>query len=599
MMNRSFLKLLLLITVFSVQVKTCILWKNTKIDTTFSTNSTVKFTVKSTDRQQWMGLGFGKNDNYLNANFIIFHHPNKILKMNSSNVVNLPITKDFYFDDSDWVSFDNVLQYHFNLDAEDLKNQTYLFFIKDKVQLSNSSSLLSTTTIQIESKKFKILTDEQSNCFGRVIGNGRIDAQNNYTFVTTMIIYVILFALLMYFRNINPLKSRNIGPATMVFIQYINMCGYYLQTYWNYEERNYYLCYIEAYLIYPMTQISFIIPAILLLRFLAIIRIRYQKILQYHEDEKQYKLPFHLILLKQLGTPWILIWFPVAIYIISTTFLTIVLASNNFKCSKIQDTIFVYWHGFFASILAFFYFFLTFYDYAYNTVTYLILKKCQFRDFVRSDQFYFRFETIFGFGLYFIFMIFVFTDHPDLIHFSLVALMNWYVLFVIVGIPLVVSMFRYFIKRVKNKKKMTKENARIVIRELFKDSELIIIFRKFAEKEYSIENVLFRDDYSAYQKIKNEEMLRVKAEEILEKFFFSTSSYELNVRGKGIKRIQERLTANDDLPTLFDEVMNEVELNLADTYSRFIMSQAYIVLTQSRAVKNQILVDQQSSHILV
>jgi hypothetical protein len=118
---------------------------------------------------------------------------------------------------------------------------------------------------------------------------------STWSFILTQLFLIALWLVLMYYRKIYPLKSRKIGPFLLIFIQMSNMNGYFLMSYWNFEQRNYYLCYVEAYLIYPFTEISFIIPFILLIRFLSVIRVKRLKIHQYQNEkegaQKTMKLP--------------------------------------------------------------------------------------------------------------------------------------------------------------------------------------------------------------------------------------------------------------------------------------------------------------------
>ena len=146
-------------TLFIYNIKACILWRNTKLDTSFQTNTTITFKGQTMDRQKWFGFGIGKTDNYINATFYVFQLPNKILKIHDTNSTTVEISKNFFFDDSDWVSFDNVMQFKFVLNQEDFKNQTYLFFIHETLEIPKNLKMISTTTIEVASKKFQILTE--------------------------------------------------------------------------------------------------------------------------------------------------------------------------------------------------------------------------------------------------------------------------------------------------------------------------------------------------------------------------------------------------------------------------------------------------------
>jgi hypothetical protein len=371
-----------------------------------------------------------------------------------------------------------------------------------------------------------------------------------------------LWLVLMYYRRTYPLKSRKIGPFLLIFIQMSNMNGYFLMSYWNFEQRNYYLCYVEAYLVYPFTEISFIIPSILLLRFLAVIRVKRMKILQYQNEkegaEKTLKLPLKFWILKKLGMDLVLIVLSIAIIVIAWICFTIVLAISNFQCSKLQDNLFVVVHAIISSTLTLIYYIAVFYDIIYNFIIYIVIGKCQIWNFIKSDYFYFRFENFYSFGLYTMFIIFFFTDHSDIFHFTLSGIMRWYILGGLCLNPLVISIIRNCIRR---KKKIT-GNKKKIMDELFQDPEMLKHFEKLCELEFSIENFLFRVDATEFKKLNQTQMLK-RAQEIFDTYYGSTSSYELNLTGKTVKGVKDALLAGIVNSETFDGTMKEVDMNLS------------------------------------
>jgi hypothetical protein len=370
----------------------------------------------------------------------------------------------------------------------------------------------------------------------------------------------------MYYRKIYPLKSRKIGPFLLIFIQMSNMNGYFLMSYWNFEQRNYYLCYVEAYLIYPFTEISFIIPFILLIRFLSVIRVKRLKIHQYQNEkegaQKTMKLPMKFFILKQLGNDSVLIVLSIGVMMFAWISFTGVLAISLFQCSKLQDTLFVIVHAVISTTLTIIYYFFVLWDLIYNFVIYIVIGKCQILNFIKSDYFYFRFENFYSIGLYFMFIIFFFTDHSDIFHFTLSGIMRWYILGGLCLNPLVVSIIRNCLQKKKN----LTGNKQKIIDELYKDLEMLKIFEIFCESEYSIENFLFRTDATEFQKMINEAQMLKRAQEIFDTYFESTASYQLNLTGKTVKGVKEALLAGYVDSQTFDQTLKEVDMNLAGKF---------------------------------
>jgi hypothetical protein len=111
---------------------------------------------------------------------------------------------------------------------------------------------------------------------------------------------------------------------------------------------------------------------------------------------------------------------------------------------------------------------------------------------------------------------------------------------------------------------------------LEEDVELANLFKKFTEKEFSVENVLAYRDIKAYQQIQDPNERVKAATAIIDSYLSSTSPIEVNVsselvRGVAKEFAQLKTSPDYELPsTLFDRLLDEgIVVNLIDTYARF------------------------------
>jgi hypothetical protein len=125
-------------------------------------NSTeINFSVSSVGRSQWIGISFTQNSteitNLSQNTFYFFKHPNQILKINTTSTTKLNISNSFYFVDNFDLMMDNTIEFKFNLNKEELKNQEFVLFSSGFGPIPKNFQEIIENNIKIVYRKIRVL----------------------------------------------------------------------------------------------------------------------------------------------------------------------------------------------------------------------------------------------------------------------------------------------------------------------------------------------------------------------------------------------------------------------------------------------------------
>lgn len=114
-------------------------------------------------------------------------------------------------------------------------------------------------------------------------------------------------------------------------------------------------------------------------------------------------------------------------------------------------------------------------------------------------------------------------------------------------------------------------------------------FKKFCQMEYSAENINFYEMFLEYKQLKTVEDRYKMMQTLYDDFLLDSAPFQINVNKKLIKEVDNVLkqkgTQEASLtptPESFDNLMNEVNLVLLDTYSRFKVSELFHDMVEER-----------------
>jgi hypothetical protein len=356
--------------------------------------------------------------------------------------------------------------------------------------------------------------------------------------------------------------------------------------YLNYENRNYYLCFFEVFTIYPLGEISFILPGILVARYFLITRLKTQRVSGYHrqkyEGDTSVSLPWRYKFLKVLGTRRVLIILLISIWLVLQGVFLLYLIIFQFKCSKNLDQLLIYTNFSLVTLFSVIFFLFCIID---IVIISPLLLKCQFRKFIASDRFFFRNELLSILPIYLIFFLFNVVPHSDVFHFFFSSLIRWGLGIILVFSPLSFSIFFYF----KNKYIKIDQSDYTKLDFIFDNEEYKKSFEKFCEEEFSIENFSFREDVKKFEKITNNKLRKETAELIFNKYLTEDSMLELNTNEDKKRKLQEKLDSNEITSLMFDAILGDSNINLIDTFSRWTSTPEFQLMKQNHLILTKVL----------
>ncbi len=112
-----------------------------------------------------------------------------------------------------------------------------------------------------------------------------------------------------------------------------------------------------------------------------------------------------------------------------------------------------------------------------------------------------------------------------------------------------------------------------IYRYVLADPELVLLFREHLKGSYSSENLAFIVEVENFKDLWNQgavsDHIKKRANEIFNKYFSSTSTYELNIPGPLLEDLKDKMKIPNT--TLFNKVQQSIfKLVENDSYPRFV-----------------------------
>jgi hypothetical protein len=283
------------------------------------------------------------------------------------------------------------------------------------------------------------------------------------------------------------------------------------------------------------------------------------------------------------------IWFVIVLVILSyllvvfTFFISRI--PNNFECKFGNLTAIKMIHN----VLLIFIYILTLISFAIDLIgNYSLILKLKWFQYIFKDPYYFRAQIL----LYIPFMIYsLITEIYTLVttlrfvdiikNYQLTMTFNTVsaciLLLIDVILPLVVTIIFLY-------KNCGRKPAKDGLETILDDPNLLELFGKHCEMEYAIENLAAYMDIMEFKKSLNDPL------QIYFKYFNGPNSpMEVNVSKSLCVEIFNKLQKGDVQADIFDQTMPTLKTNMADTYSRFSFSSAYVKEMKKKSVQQELL----------
>jgi hypothetical protein len=441
----------------------------------------------------------------------------------------------------------------------------------------------------------------------------RLLTRNWVTYSIGILFYVSIGVLFFWFRDQQPLKSRFVTPFVSFVIGGIALFTDFWQSRYLYEEYAKRSCVIIAYFGYTILQLLIVFPTLVMIRYTVLLRLYTIKkdfiqrkenlkknvsskinskrksidissgnVVSTSEDDGSQRSQSAFVssfrrrlrqILLVIQSPYILIIFPVLWSATFATFVTVVLSANRFICdpTTIQIIRVVHIGGVATMAIIFSIFFVI--DFIINIPNFV---KCRWRKYIyQEDPFHFRSD-------YLVLIMFV----PCVIFWALVPMPNLFYQivneilffsgFCINGVmALFITMIKRAIFKIKSRG-VKKKNLKLTLNKILQNENLLESFIEFCELEWSSENIYYKMDTEEYKKKNDLKSRRNLALQIRNNYLIrNVSPLEVNATGKNVNPVLKKIEEQDFTSNLFEKLDEEVEVNLCDTLSRFIISVQY------------------------
>lgn len=398
-------------------------------------------------------------------------------------------------------------------------------------------------------------------------GYNRIEQSHPAVYALGLLFYIVIFVLLILFRNKQPLASRGVVPFVSCIVHLLILASNPIKFLSLDQLRVNSICLIAILMAFPLIVTIIQLSVLHYLRFIILINLNKRKENLIGSDRM-------LILMKRLSK-W---YFTLAIITILFIIFQIIfdfsialgICSNNIN--YIYNTLIILTA---LSMIP-----IAIYDIVINFDK---IRKCQVYQFWKEDVFYIRFEIFFlGFIVCFTYFVVLnivsrFSGFVAVEKGLVYAIFNSILYFLIfffqalfsLSITIFNTIYYKFFKR-------PTDNELI---EIVSNLESRNLLYAFAKNEYSIENLLCYEDIQRYKANPSTKL----ASNIFNLYLCeSNSELEVNVQSSIVKDLKVIFDKGEFPNDLFDKIEQTLLTNLSDTFSRFIFTSDYINMMKSK-----------------
>eukprot|EP01080_Neovahlkampfia_damariscottae_P007841 gene7841-12314_t len=540
-------------------------------------NGEMELVFLSQSRVAGKGFGLSKSLNYTKNSTLTLSNLSTVFELTEENGKTNNITcHNKGIDESIFYKMDDIISYACEMNSSVYDSFQYIIFIDDHHTKNPDLEKIDSSNINFvhKSEIRPCITDSLS-------GRGRIDAVYWQVSIFSVLFYIFILLLLVYYRNEQPLKSRRLVPYIALVSNFCFLIVDMTMNNFNHEWRTKNDCIVDLFTTNRLSVVISFLPFFVILRYFILINLNKRKELLYTKSKDQVEISrsakLFLKFINFLTSNFCTIIFISLIYLVTLAIQSILYFQGNFDCNKVKSS------RFYSTMTVLQQFsvyipisILLVFDFFINIKA--ICSKCGiFKYYLTEDIHFFRLETIFvffstlafGLGTAFGFARVTKQVAYFLLYYNLFI---YQVLFVL-GITI--------IRKFVNDRRKIADVEQGKITEIFdtKNDELFKMFVKFSESEFSSENVLIKRDIEKYRTSNQKPQL---AKGIFALYLNGTDSiYQVNIAESLISEIHNSIENNNFPSDLFDRIEKEIDVNLKDTYGRFRFQREYLMLMKT------------------
>eukprot|EP01080_Neovahlkampfia_damariscottae_P006852 gene6852-11013_t len=632
-MCRHFILIYVILAILMIvsSSKPCFIWENHYIQVTkfsrVSNNKTEHFVeLEYVGRQNrgWLGFLLSRNKSTQNSISVVGYFPDNILFFkNHTKVISSKISQSFSTVQTLNFKIDGLFSFKVVFNASVIAGFNYITF-------AQNFNFLPTFTNETHLKKhtsasdyyhftIDLPDDKYPYCTTTLNFPGRLLGQNWVLYVLSALVLSVVGFIFIYFRNEQPLKSRFVAPLYCIIGTHMNLFSEFIYGLFQFEQSAHFQCAFYGFLIYAAIQFALVIPCLMIIRYAILLQLHFykrdyikknkalrrsssfnldstsaatmttnisnrakSKLSLYYEESSFLSKAWKKMrdLLSILKSPWIFIIVPIFWVSFYYCCAFIVFSIGGLRCGSFSRNYMRVVHIGFLGVAFIILILFILLDFFLSIRRWI---KCQWKIyFFEEDPFHYRIDMITCiFGLLPMVIIWAIVPLSRMISGVIVDYMMIISLFLTGGNALIITIFKkvkLYIQNKLNERNDSKNPNRIVldIDMILAEKKLLEIFIKFSDFEWSSENIYFILDVMEYKKQKDIKSKRLLAIQIRENYFIANiSPLELNISGKYLKPCLKLIEDNEFTNEIFDNVQKDVEVNVCDTITRFVVSDEY------------------------
>eukprot|EP01080_Neovahlkampfia_damariscottae_P010706 gene10706-3328_t len=525
------------------------------------------------------GLGFSETSYITNNSLVLwFLSPNTFFELKNHKEKKNGF--EHFLDIKPEISFntivDNYNSFSFKINISSLQNQQYIFFTTHKIGNFNSNDSIIPQHQHVHIyKKSMLNTTVRYACSPEYLKPYRIFINAIPPIgIIRFIITTFVFLMLVYYRNKQPLKSRNYGPHYICLAQMMEFMVVSIRGSTTIEFEVKYTCFTDGLITFPMFFVSTCVILTYYSRYLIVNNLSRQK-----KTYANGKLPWFYVFLGGFDKISFFTVLPLIAYLYLATIimtLLIIFEGSLDSCTLVMKNVIFGVQLFHILLNLVILILCSIYDFFSNIK---LILRCQFKKlFVDQDPFKSRLELfvfvvtcLFCVSLFFTAL---FLDAPRIITYQIIDVSLIFFLVVSAIVPLFATIILHLSRICSRTPKIRYNDLELMIQ----DPVFLDALNNFCEKEYSPENLQFRLDHERYLKCPQNQRGSMIAK-IDQKYLCSNSPYEVNLDGRSLREYRSKLEKYTNLDEfeddLFEGIEKTVNMNLADSYGRFIYSVEY------------------------
>lgn len=396
---------------------------------------------------------------------------------------------------------------------------------------------------------------------------GKITSINWWSFCFVVIFYICLFFIAVMMSDKEPFKHKFLCFLICIFGELVYSLGDRIENQYTFEWYTINGCYVDSFVIYPSQQLTFVLPLILYFRYLVLLQINLNKIKISEEENIVDNLRWHHKFFHRLTSKYITIFVPIIYVSIFMIVMFIILAANKFTCNASTTTLN---QLIFSAFCAGGFVFLLLVD-MIRIIP--LLLRCKFREYLNNDPHYFRLEHLSIILLVTCFILWAIGVLGKTGNMIVIEIAFFMTLAINGGISLLLTIIFEIYNRLKTRPDENEGEMKLIFSG--EDKEFKKMFKEFCQKEWSVENFLCMDQIFKYRNAKLLEE-RKKIADVVEILHLNDAcQYEVNVKDSIKRKAALHIKGGNYQSSIFDDLYVEINKNLQDTYSRFVVSKPY------------------------